>query len=119
MRRSAPAVGRDAPSVCVVINGSPSGLDRDDVAVARGRGAVPLRDHAPEDALAQRLDHFAAFDQRLHRHAGGGAAIVLDHDQILRDVDQAQMAMVQVAKDLAAKGEIMLAAAGSDDELIY
>jgi flagellar motor switch protein FliG len=37
----------------------------------------------------------------------------------LRDVDQAQMAMVQVAKDLAAKGEIMLAAAGSDDELIY
>ncbi|WP_340647679.1 flagellar motor switch protein FliG [Phenylobacterium sp.] len=37
----------------------------------------------------------------------------------LRDVDQAQMAMVQVAKDLAAKGEIMLAGAGSDDELIY
>jgi len=28
----------------------------------------------------------------------------------LRDVDQAQMAMVQAAKDLAAKGEIMLAA---------
>ena len=37
----------------------------------------------------------------------------------LRDVDQAQMAMVQVAKDLAAKGEIMLAGAGSDDELVY
>jgi flagellar motor switch protein FliG len=37
----------------------------------------------------------------------------------LRDVDQAQMAMVQVAKDLAAKGEIMLAGAGSEDELIY
>ena len=37
----------------------------------------------------------------------------------LRDVDAAQMAMVQVAKDLAAKGEIMLAGAGSDDELIY
>jgi flagellar motor switch protein FliG len=35
------------------------------------------------------------------------------------DVDQAQMAMVQVAKDLAAKGEIMLAGAGGDDELIY
>ena len=29
------------------------------------------------------------------------------------------MAMVQVAKDLAAKGEIMLAGAGNDDELIY
>ncbi|WP_374575841.1 flagellar motor switch protein FliG [Phenylobacterium sp.] len=37
----------------------------------------------------------------------------------LRDVDQAQMAMVQVAKDLAAKGEIMLAGAGGEDELIY
>ncbi|MGA0601735.1 flagellar motor switch protein FliG [Caulobacter sp. KR2-114] len=37
----------------------------------------------------------------------------------LRDVDQAQMSMVQVAKDLAAKGEIMLAGAGGDDELIY
>jgi len=37
----------------------------------------------------------------------------------LKDVDQAQMGMVQVAKDLAAKGEIMLAGAGDDDELIY
>ena len=31
----------------------------------------------------------------------------------------AQMAMVQIAKDLAAKGEIMLAGSGTDDELIY
>ena len=37
----------------------------------------------------------------------------------LRDVEQAQMAMVQVAKDLAAKGEIMLAGSGGDDELVY
>ncbi len=37
----------------------------------------------------------------------------------LRDVDTAQTSMVQVAKDLAAKGEIMLAGAGGDDELIY
>src|SRR4051794_16891023 len=37
----------------------------------------------------------------------------------LRDVDQAQMAIVQVAKDLANKGEIMLAGSGSEDELIY
>ena len=37
----------------------------------------------------------------------------------LRDVDQAQTAIVQVAKDLANKGEIMLAGAGGDDELIY
>ncbi|WP_420709747.1 flagellar motor switch protein FliG [Brevundimonas sp. SL130] len=37
----------------------------------------------------------------------------------LKDVDTAQMAMVQVAKDLAARGEIMLAGQGSEDELIY
>jgi len=37
----------------------------------------------------------------------------------LKDVDAAQMAMVQVAKDLAAKGDIMLAGLGVDDELIY
>ncbi|MCC6921315.1 MAG: flagellar motor switch protein FliG [Alphaproteobacteria bacterium] len=37
----------------------------------------------------------------------------------LKDVDEAQMAMVNVAKDLAAKGEIMLAGNKSDDELIY
>jgi flagellar motor switch protein FliG len=37
----------------------------------------------------------------------------------LRDVDAAQQAMVQVAKDLAAKGEIVLVDTGGDDELIY
>jgi flagellar motor switch protein FliG len=37
----------------------------------------------------------------------------------LKDVDTAQMAMVQVAKDLAAKGDIMLVGQGGDDELIY
>jgi flagellar motor switch protein FliG len=37
----------------------------------------------------------------------------------LKDVDQAQMSMVQVAKDLAAKGEIMLVGTGADAELIY
>ncbi len=37
----------------------------------------------------------------------------------LKDVDTAQMAMVQVAKDLAARGEIMLVGQGGDDELIY
>ena len=37
----------------------------------------------------------------------------------LKDVDAAQMAMVQVAKDLAAKGDIILAGQGGDDELIY
>ena len=37
----------------------------------------------------------------------------------LKDVDTAQQSIVSMAKDLAAKGEIMLADGGSDDELIY
>jgi flagellar motor switch protein FliG len=37
----------------------------------------------------------------------------------LRDVDEAQMEMVNLTKDLAAKGEIMLADSGGEDELIY
>ena len=37
----------------------------------------------------------------------------------LREVEQAQMSMVQVAKDLANKGEIVLVGAGDDDELVY
>jgi flagellar motor switch protein FliG len=37
----------------------------------------------------------------------------------LKDVDEAQMRMVNVAKDLAAKGEIMIASKQGEDELIY
>ena len=37
----------------------------------------------------------------------------------LRDVDDAQALLVNLAKDLAAKGEIMIAKSGGDEELIY
>jgi flagellar motor switch protein FliG len=37
----------------------------------------------------------------------------------LKDVDEAQMSIVQVAKDLAAKGEIIIAGDGADDQLVY
>jgi len=37
----------------------------------------------------------------------------------LKDVEEAQQMMVNMAKDLAAKGEIMLADGGAEDELIY
>ncbi len=37
----------------------------------------------------------------------------------LRDVDEAQSLLVNLAKDLAAKGEIMIAKSGADDELVY
>ena len=37
----------------------------------------------------------------------------------LRDVDESQSLMVDTAKDLAAKGEIMIVKNKGDDELIY
>lgn len=37
----------------------------------------------------------------------------------LRDVDEAQTGMVNTAKDLAAKGEILISKSKSDDEIIY
>ncbi len=37
----------------------------------------------------------------------------------LRDVDEAQALLVNLAKDLAAKGEIMLSKSRADDELVY
>jgi len=37
----------------------------------------------------------------------------------LKDVDEAQMAMVMVAKDLAAQGEIVIAESKGEEELIY
>jgi flagellar motor switch protein FliG len=37
----------------------------------------------------------------------------------LKDVDEAQSLMVSVAKDMAARGEIMIAKSRSEDELIY
>jgi flagellar motor switch protein FliG len=37
----------------------------------------------------------------------------------LKDVDEAQMRMVNVAKDLANKGEIMISGGSGEDELVY
>jgi flagellar motor switch protein FliG len=37
----------------------------------------------------------------------------------IKDVDEAQMAIVAVAKDLAAKGEIIIADASGEDQLVY
>ena len=37
----------------------------------------------------------------------------------LRDVDEAQARMINIAKDLAAKGEIMIAKNNGDEELVY
>jgi len=37
----------------------------------------------------------------------------------IKDVDEAQMYIVGIAKDLSAKGEIMILGDGAADEMIY
>ena len=65
----------------------------------------------------ERLDHPSIFADDLRGAFDGGdvAAFQLR----LKDVDEAQMRMVNVAKDLANKGEIMIASKQGEDELIY
>ena len=53
-----------------------------------------------------------------------GAKMLVDDMQALgpvrlRDVDEAQTLLVNIAKDLAAKGEILIAKSRGDEELIY
>ena len=51
--------------------------------------ALVFESHAADDAVAQRLDDFARFDDRLDEDAFGGAAIGLGDDHVLRHVHQA------------------------------
>jgi flagellar motor switch protein FliG len=37
----------------------------------------------------------------------------------LKDVDEAQSSLVNMAKELAAKGEIMIVKGNADEELVY
>ena len=43
----------------------------------------------------------------------------ITHIRRLKDIDEAQMILVSTAKDLAARGEIVIASGKGEDELIY
>jgi hypothetical protein len=73
--------------------------------------------HAAENPLAQRFDHFAAFDQRLHHQTVLGAAIVLDHDQILRHVDQTTRQVTGVRGFQRGVGQTLTRTVGRDEVL--
>ena len=75
------------------------------------------RRHATEDAVAQALDHFAAFDQRAHRDAVAGAAIVLRHHQILRHVDQTARQVTRVRGLQRRVGQALAGAVRGDEVL--
>ena len=81
-------------------------IDKDQMALALKGASDSLR-----DLFFSNMSERAAKIMREDMNAMGPVR--------LKDVDQSQQAIVSVAKDLAAKGEIMLADGGADDELIY
>jgi hypothetical protein len=70
-----------------------------------------------EDAVAQRFDDLAAFDQRAHGMPLLGAAVVLGDHQILRHVDQAARQVARV-RGLQRRVRQALAGAVGGDEVL-
>ena len=75
------------------------------------------RGDAAEHAVAQALDHLAAFDQGAHVHAVHGRAVVLDHHQVLGHVDQATRQVAGV-RGLQRRVRQALAGAVGGDEVL-
>ena len=73
--------------------------------------------NATQDAVAQRLDHFTAFDQRLHGVALRGAAIVFGDDQVLRHVDQTTGQVARVRGLQCRISQTLTRAVGRDEVL--
>ncbi len=81
-------------------------VDKDKLAVALKGASEPLRDF-----FFQNMSSRAANMLKEDMEALGPVR--------LRDVDEAQAIMVNVTKDLAAKGEIVVSKSKGEDELIY
>jgi flagellar motor switch protein FliG len=82
------------------------GADKDKIAIALKGGSAELR-----DLFFSNMSERAAKIMREDMQSMGPVR--------LRDVDEAQMIMVTLAKDLAASGEIIIADAKGEDELVY
>src|SRR6202030_2595422 len=60
------------------------------------------------------------FDDLIRLDTGSAPTLIRHIDkERLREVDEAQSQLVNLAKDLAAKGEIMISKGRNDEELIY
>ncbi|MDT4833663.1 hypothetical protein FQZ97_672800 [compost metagenome] len=75
--------------------------------------------HAAQDAVAQRFDDFAAFDQGFHVVALRGAAIVFGNDQVLRHVDQTTGQVARVGGLQRRIGQTLTRAVSRDEVLEY
>ncbi len=82
------------------------GADKDKIAIALKGASAELR-----DLFFSNMSERAAKIMREDMQTMGPVR--------LRDVDEAQMSMVTVAKDLAASGEIIIADSKGEDELVY
>jgi flagellar motor switch protein FliG len=98
----------------------------DDLTRLDAASAQTLMRHIDKDKLAVALKGATeAVRQFFMSNMSSRAAKMLTDDMQalgpvrLRDVDEAQALLVNLAKDLAAKGEIMLAKNRADDELVY
>jgi flagellar motor switch protein FliG len=98
----------------------------DDLVKLDAGSAQTLMRHVDKDKLATALkgasDPVRQFF--LKNMSSRAAKMLVDDMQArgpvrLRDVDEAQALLVNLAKDLAAKGEIMISKSRGDDELVY
>jgi flagellar motor switch protein FliG len=98
----------------------------DDLMKLDAASAQTLMRHVDKDKLAIALKgaNEAVRDFFFGNMSTRAAKMLLDDMQAmgpvrLRDVDEAQTMLVNLAKDLAAKGEIMITKNRGDDELVY
>jgi flagellar motor switch protein FliG len=98
----------------------------DDLTRLDAGSAQTLMRHIDKDKLAVALKGAnEAVRQFFKSNMSSRAAKMLTDDMgllgpvRLRDVDEAQAQLVNLAKDLAGKGEIMIAKSHGDEELIY
>jgi flagellar motor switch protein FliG len=98
----------------------------DDLVKLDAGSAQTLMRHVDKEKLAVALKGAnEAVRQFFFGNMSSRAAKMLNDDMAssgpvrLRDVDEAQALLVNLAKDLAAKGEIMLSKNRADDELVY
>jgi len=98
----------------------------DDLVKLDAGSAQTLMRHVDKDKLGVALKGASEVVRQffLSNMSSRAAKMLVDDMQVLgpvrlRDVDEAQVLLVNLAKDLAAKGEIVIAKQRGDEELVY
>ena len=87
--------------------------------LARERVGDPLERDAAHDAVAQRLDDLARFDDRARLDAVERAAIRLVDDHVLRDVDETAREVARVGRLERGVGEALARAVRRDEVVLH